>query len=266
MNGRPLTGRRIGAAVAVLLAVAAIAVAVLSAPSAGAGPDRSGNGGPAASTAAPESALAERGRRLFEQGCSDCHGFDAHGVDGVAPDLHGVGSLSADFYLRTGRMPLDDPDDQPVRSDPPYEQDQIDALVAYIGGLGGPTVPAVDTAGADVAKGRELFTENCAGCHQVVGQGGIMPGAVAPDLRQSSPTDVAEALAVGPYVMPTFDHLKPDEVADIARYVTYTHDPEDRGGWGIGNIGPIPEGMVAWLLAGAALLIAIRLIGERTSR
>jgi ubiquinol-cytochrome c reductase cytochrome c subunit len=66
--------------------------------------------------------------------------------------------------------------------------------------------------------------------------------------------------------MPTFKRLTDDDVADIAAYVTYTHDPEDRGGWGIGHIGPIPEGMVAWLLAGAALLIAIRLIGERTTR
>jgi ubiquinol-cytochrome c reductase cytochrome c subunit len=47
--------------------------------------------------------------------------------------------------------------------------------------------------------------------------------------------------------------------------VNYTRDPEDRGGWGIGHIGPIPEGMVAWLLAGGALLLAIRLIGERTT-
>jgi ubiquinol-cytochrome c reductase cytochrome c subunit len=39
--------------------------------------------------------------------------------------------------------------------------------------------------------------------------------------------------------------------------------PEDRGGWGIGRIGPIPEGMVAWLLAAAALLLIARLLGER---
>jgi len=45
--------------------------------------------------------------------------------------------------------------------------------------------------------------------------------------------------------------------------VLSTRHPPDRGGWGIGNIGPIPEGMVAWLLAGAALLIIARLLGER---
>ena len=66
--------------------------------------------------------------------------------------------------------------------------------------------------------------------------------------------------------MPSFDHLDPSEVDDIAAYVEYTHDPEDKGGWAIGHIGPIPEGMVAWLLAGVALLFTIRLIGERTTR
>jgi ubiquinol-cytochrome c reductase cytochrome c subunit len=37
----------------------------------------------------------------------------------------------------------------------------------------------------------------------------------------------------------------------------------NEGGWGIGNIGPVPEGMVAWLLALATLLVVARLIGER---
>jgi ubiquinol-cytochrome c reductase cytochrome c subunit len=253
--------RRFWIVASVLLGLAAIVSAVAA--------DHPATAAPGASAEAPpaDSVIVQQGRRLFEQGCSDCHGFDAKGIAGVAPDLHGVGAISADFYLRTGRMPLDDPHDEPLRSDSPYDQGEIAALVAYVGSLGGPGVPpAIDTAGADVARGQELFTENCAGCHQVVGQGGIRPGAVAPDLRASTPLDVAEAVDEGPYVMPTFKRLTDDDVADIAAYVTYTHDPEDRGGWGIGHIGPIPEGMVAWLLAGAALLIAIRLIGERTTR
>lgn len=216
--------------------------------------------------AAPGSSPQTAGRRLFVQGCSDCHGYDARGIDGVAPSLIGVGAVSADFYLRTGRMPLDRPGEEPVRAPSPYTAAQIRALVAYVGGLGGPPIPTVDPESGDLAAGQKLFTEHCAGCHQVVGQGGIVPGAVVPDLGAASPLDVAEAVQVGPYVMPTFKHLDSSEVDDIARYVEYTHDPEDRGGWGIGHIGPIPEGMVAWLLAGVALLVAIRLIGERTTR
>jgi ubiquinol-cytochrome c reductase cytochrome c subunit len=210
----------------------------------------------------PESA----GRRLFVQGCSSCHGFDAEGMKGAGPSLVGVGEEAADFYLRTGRMPLDRPGEEPIRTPSPYKPAQIRALVAYVGSLGGPPIPEVHPEDGDLAEGQKLFTENCAGCHQIVGRGGILPGAVVPDLGAASPVDVAEAVRVGPYVMPSFDHLSESEIDDLAAYVEYTHDPEDKGGWAIGHIGPIPEGMVAWLLAGVALLFTIRLIGERTTR
>ena len=220
----------------------------------------------AAPEPSPVSGVESEGRRLFVQGCSSCHGMDARGVENHGPSLIGVGAEAADFYLRTGRMPLDRPDEEPVRADSPYTPAQIEALVDYVGSLGGPAIPEVHPEEGDLAAGQKLFTDNCAGCHQVVAQGGMVPDSVVPDLGAAGALDVAEAVHVGPYVMPTFDHLSQSEIDDLARYVEYTHDPEDRGGWGLGHIGPIPEGMVAWLLAGAALLLAIRLIGERKTR
>lgn len=211
-------------------------------------------------------ALAAAGRQLFLEGCASCHGADARGIAGRGPSLHGVGARSADFYLRTHRMPLDNPQDEPVRhSDSFYSHRQIAALVAYVASLGGPPVPQVHAERGDLARGQALFTDNCAGCHQVVGRGGMVPGAVVPDLQSSTPVDVAEAIGVGPYVMPRFTHLSAQDVDDIARYVQETKDPQDRGGWGLGHIGPIPEGMVTFLLAMALLLLGIRVIGERTT-
>jgi len=65
----------------------------------------------AAALALPATALGadlvQRGRELFLDGCASCHGMDARGIPQTAPDLHGAGAASADFYLRTGRMPLD---------------------------------------------------------------------------------------------------------------------------------------------------------------
>lgn len=220
---------------------------------------------PAAPNKPPESAESE-GRRLFVQGCSSCHGFEAEGVKGHGPSLIGVGEEAADFYLRTGRMPLDRPDEEPQRGPSVYSGAEIHALTKYVGSLGGPAIPEVHPEDGDLAEGQKLFTENCAGCHQIVGRGGMLPGAVIPDLGAANARDVAAAIRVGPYVMPSFGHLSRSEVNDLARYVEYTHDPEDKGGWGIGHIGPIPEGMVAWFLAGVALLFTIRLIGERTTR
>jgi quinol---cytochrome-c reductase cytochrome c subunit len=213
----------------------------------------------------PSPDLVAEGHELFQEGCSSCHGLDARGIDGVAPDLHGAGAASADFYLSTGRMPLDRPGDQPVRSQPRYPPDQIAAIVAYVGSLGGPPVPEVHPEEGELSAGMQAFTFHCAGCHQIVAKGGVVTGAFAPSLDDSTPTQVAEAVRVGPYLMPDFPRKQIDDKAlnSIVRYVELAQDPDDRGGWGIGSIGPIPEGMVAWLMAIAALLLVSRLIGER---
>ena len=59
------------------------------------------------------------GRQLYLVHCSSCHGLDAQGI-GRSPTLVGAGAASADFYLRTGRMPLNNPADQPMRHRPAF--------------------------------------------------------------------------------------------------------------------------------------------------
>jgi ubiquinol-cytochrome c reductase cytochrome c subunit len=218
---------------------------------------------------AAQGTLIARGAALYAQTCSDCHGADLRGRPGRAPTLHGVGTASTDFYLRTGRMPLARPGIEPARADPVFDARDIQALVAYVaerGGPGGPAIPAVDPARGDVAEGRRLFTDSCSGCHQIMGRGGAGPGFVAPALTGVTPREVGEAIRVGPYVMPAFSSRRLDDrqVASIARYVDdVVQDPPNRGGWGIGHLGPIPEGAIAFLLAGSVLLLITRLIGER---
>ena len=221
--------------------------------------------------ALPATAAAEpNGRELFAEGCASCHGFDAAGIPGLAPDLHGAGAAAADFYLSTGRMPLDvETGEQPLRSEPAYPPAQIRALVDYVGSLGGPRIPEVHPQRGDLSEGQHAFTTYCAGCHQVMGAGGVVTGAVPPPLLDATPRQVAEAVRVGPYLMPAFSEQEIDQrtLDSIALYVEkVVKHPPDRGGWGLGHIGPIPEGMVAWLLAGGALLLVARIIGERMER
>lgn len=231
--------------------------------------------GTVAMTVGPSASQAQRpadprhGRELYVGGCSACHGMDARGIHGRGPTLRGVGALSADFYLRTGRMPLAHPDDEPIRAHSVYSRaDQLD-MVAYIGTFGGPAIPAVDPGAGSLAEGKQLFTDNCAGCHQVVGQGGIVtPNAIAPSLANDvKPIDVAEAVRIGPYVMPPFSakQLTAAQVDDLARYVQHVQDLPNDGGWGIGNIGPIPEGLVLWGLGIGTLVVVARMVGERTT-
>jgi ubiquinol-cytochrome c reductase cytochrome c subunit len=213
---------------------------------------------------ASDPALVAQGRDLFVSGCAFCHGTDATGVRGRGPTLHGVGAAAADFYLSTGRMPLAEPGEEPRRNPPAYTAAERKALVAYVGSLGGPAVPSVDSAAGDLELGRERFADLCAGCHAITARGGVVPGAVAPPLTQASATQIAEAVRVGPHLMPAYTDAQVDqhELDSITRYVLSTRHLDDAGGWGIGNIGPVPEGLVAWLLAGVALLVVLRLVGE----
>ena len=49
----------------------------------------------------------------------------------------------------------------------------------------------------------------------------------------------------------------------IIRYIDYAKHPRDAGGWAIGHIGPVPEGLVAWFIAALAIVAACVAIGER---
>lgn len=209
-----------------------------------------------------------RGQKLFVTGCSSCHGIAARGLPGRGPSLRGVGALAADWYLRTGRMPLAHPTDYPVRAPSVYSKSDQRDLVAYIGSFGGPGIPDVDPARGSLADGKQLFTNFCAGCHQVAAQGGILtPDIVAPSLQNGvEARDVAEVIRFGPYAMPKWKKALIDDADtdSLSRYVLSTQHADNRGGLGLGNLGPIPEGIAAWGIAVVALVAVSRLIGERT--
>jgi quinol---cytochrome-c reductase cytochrome c subunit len=212
--------------------------------------------------------LISQGRTLYDNGCSSCHGLALQGQRGVGPALTGVGAGPIDFYLSTGRMPLQGPRIEPMRARPVYNTEQIHALIAFLthNGAGPAVAPAADPSAGSTAVGRVVFTEHCAGCHQEIGRGGLTVGAWVPNLQRATPLEIAEAVRMGPYVMPHFDSQDIDqhELNSLVRYIIWTRHPSNAGGWALYNIGPIPEGMVAWFIVLLALVIVARLIGERT--
>jgi ubiquinol-cytochrome c reductase cytochrome c subunit len=215
----------------------------------------------------PTPADAEAGRQLYVVACTTCHGADGGGMAGRGPTLVGVGAASADFYLSSGRMPLDRPRSQAERKRVAYPPAQIRQLVAYVASLGpGPGVPQVDPGLGDLAEGNHLYANNCASCHSSAAAGGALGHAVyAPALNRATPTQVAEAVRIGPGAMPVFgpDTLDDAQLASVVRYVGYLHKPDDRGGLGLGHLGPIPEGFVAWVVGLGAMLVAVRWIGTK---
>ena len=224
-----------------------------------------------------------RGKSLYGQYCVACHGANGEGIRrprltggssqreqavqaGVGPSLRGVGALAADFYLRTGYMPLRRSGLQPRRSRVLLSEPQIRALTAYVASLGkGPSIPTPDPARGNASQGLKLFTDHCAGCHQVVAEGGYVTGAVPPALENATATQVAEAVRIGPYVMPRFSQkaISDRELDSIVRYVELAKHPDDRGGWALGHLGPVPEGLVTWFLAAGALVGLCLAIGKR---
>lgn len=211
--------------------------------------------------------LVRRGQELYEIGCTSCHGFDGRGVEDRGPTLEDAGAASAYFYLVSGRMPTDNPKRQTVRKPAKYGPDDIDALVAYVATLGdGPEVPDIDPADGDLSAGQQLYASNCAACHNAAGSGGALGQAIyAPSVTKASPTEVAAAVRIGPGAMPVFgpEAITDEQLASILRYVEYLKDPEDPGGLPLGRVGPVPEGLVAWVFGIGAVFVFARWLGAR---
>ena len=258
-------------ALLVLGVVAALLVALLMAPPNGA----SGRTGRAKHL---DVSLINRGAALYASNCSQCHGVNGAGrsalrtergvgdVAGIGPSLRGVGALAADFYLSTGYMPLQNAYDQPRRSRVLFSKHDLRALAAYVASLGpGPPIPHPDPALGSVSAGFSLFAQNCAGCHQISAAGGYVPDSVAPPLAPDSPRQIAEAVRIGPNLMPRFSRslLSDRQLDSLIAYVQYTDAPYDRGGWSLGHIGPVPEGLVAWFVAGVVLVGVTLTVGRR---
>ena len=220
---------------------------------------------PPAAAAEDETAVREVGASLYLQNCASCHGPTGAGA-AAGPTLIGVGEASVDFYLRTGRMPLGAPDQRPQRQEPKFSDEQIEALVAYVGGLGeGPGIPAV-TTGGDIRRGWELYQANCAACHAATGAGNAIGGGFAAvGLGAATDTEIAEAMLVGPGAMPKFAWDRPDQDAIVA-YVEYLRTSPSPGGAGLGGLGPVGEGFVAVVLGLTLTVLAARFVGRRSHR
>lgn len=208
----------------------------------------------------------DAGEHIWLRDCAICHGEEAEGTE-RAPSLQGVGPAGVDFMISTGRMPLGDPDDEPTRGPVRYDEAETRALLAHAETfISGPDVPSVDLAGVDVAAGGEHYRTNCASCHQMAGQGGILPsGRNVPPLGSATPIQVVEAMRSGPSDMPIFtnDILDDAAAADVAAYVDVLQEPNDRGGWDLGHWGPVPEGAAAFVFGVIPLVLIARWLGDR---
>lgn len=232
-----------------------------------------------------DQALIQEGKDIYEVACITCHGANLQGVPDRGPSLIGVGQGSVYFQVHSGRMPMMSNDAQAERKTPRYTEQQTLALAAYVAANGGGpdlvynedgTIAMEELRGSsydgqihpeDVARGSELFRMNCASCHNFTGRGGALSsGKYAPPLDPANEQEIYQAMLTGPQNMPKFSErqLTHDEKADIIAFIKDAKETPSSGGWSVGGLGPVAEGLAMWIIGITALVGAAMWIGSRT--
>ncbi|GAA3648462.1 c-type cytochrome [Microbacterium marinilacus] len=212
-------------------------------------------------TAAQSTLTVDDGEKLFQANCATCHGLDLQGTDN-GPSLYGVGALAVEFQVSTGRMPMQRQDVQAPQKPVQFTEEQILAMADFVQSVApGPDIPDehyLDGEG-DVSRGAELFRINCAMCHNVAAAGGALTeGKYAPDIQDTSAQHIWAAMVTGPQNMPVFNdmNLTPEDKRDIISALLYQQNQPAPGGFTLGSLGPVSEGLFVWIF-GIGALIAI---------
>jgi ubiquinol-cytochrome c reductase cytochrome c subunit len=226
-----------------------------------------------------------KGRELFLVSCAFCHGQSGEGVRSaregkqIGPPLVGVGAAAVDFQVGTGRMPMAQPGAQAQRKTPVFNDVEIAALAAYVASLGvGPAIPDESDYSIEglseqqreeaIVRGGQIFLTNCTACHNFEGSGGAMPrGGNAPKIRGDDPKYLYEAMLTGPQSMDTFSNgnLSPEEKRDVIAYLESLENQPNYAGFGLGGLGPVSEGLAAWLIGiGACVGFAVWIAAHTT--
>lgn len=232
-----------------------------------------------------DQALIQEGKDLYVQACITCHGANLQGIEDRGPSLIGTGAGAVYFQVHSGRMPMLANGAQAMRKTPRYSEAQTLALAAYVAANGGGPDIVWNEDGsiameslrgsnydgqidpADVARGSDLFRLNCASCHNFTGRGGALSGGkYAPVLDPANEQEIYQAMLTGPQNMPKFSdrQLTADEKKDIIAFIKASKETPSPGGWSLGGLGPVAEGMFMWLVGIVVLVAAALWIGSRS--
>jgi len=229
--------------------------------------------------------LAREGAVLYGVHCSTCHGADLKGTQGV-PSLLQAGGAAVDFYMTTGRMPLALRATQSGENHSPLgrsmatgvqayhvpallDAHQTAAVDAYVDTHAQQItpIPNVHVDASRLQRGRSIFENNCQACHGAAAEGATAGGQwVALPLDKASPTQIGEAIRVGPGVMPRFTpaQLSQADIDAVATYVRYlAENPQLYGGTVMQYLGPVSEGAVSAIVGVGFLFWVIYFTGTK---
>ena len=161
----------------------------------------------------------------------------------------------------------------PTRRSPP--------LAAYVASLGpGPAIPDESDYSVEglsdeereeaIARGGQIFLTNCTACHNFDGSGGAMPrGGYAPKIRGVEPQLHLRGDADRPAgrcrTSPTATS-RPRRSATSSPTSSSLDEQPSYGGFGLGGLGPVTEGLFAWLVGIGGLVGFAVWIAAHTTR
>jgi len=199
---------------------------------------------PASSQSVPQPARPD-GAALFAQHCAVCHGDRGQGVSAIVtiagPNIqaeHNQGQVLAAVEVGPSHMPSFS------RILSVEEMRAVSDFVVQ-------KIAVIPLTGGNVSHGGILYRSYCAACHRTAVRGGALAfsGSNAPDLSEKTPAIIAGAIRSGPGPMPSFSPsvLDDKEIASIVDYVQTVQHPPNPGGLPMHWIGPVAEGLAAWV-------------------
>ena len=172
-----------------------------------------GGGGPpppTTTTTLPPGTVAGSGSALYRQNCAGCHGANADGGVGgplvgtslsfaqqVSVTTHGLGTMPAFSSVLSGS--------------------EIDSIIRYVQGLGGPGSTTTTTVPPDEESGSAIYSRLCAACHGGDGSGGVGGPITGTTFHGSSLSGV---ISDGIGTMPGFgSQLNQGQLSRLVSYV-----------------------------------------------
>jgi cbb3-type cytochrome c oxidase subunit III len=184
-----------------------------------------------------------RGEALFKEKCGSCHTLAAAGTAGViGPNLdYAFASDRAQGFDQSSfqqlvagqiRYPLEGRTNDegqyvtstgaPAMPADLVTGDDVDSVAAYVASVAGKPGAAAQ-GGGHATSGKDIFTQNCGGCHTLADAG--TSGTVGPNLDEKKPPKslVVERVTNGKAPMPPFKGTLTDaQIQAVADYVSST--------------------------------------------
>ena len=187
------------------------------------------------------------GAALYAANCSGCHGDHGQGLIGPSQQADAFPSLVAGMVTRGGiQMP----------AFPQLTRAQVAAVSIFVA----TRIAAPEARTATVADGGVLYRLYCSGCHGSTGRGGaVTQGRNPPSLAEYPAAEALAAMIIGRSNMPVFAGgvLDVRQQAAVALYVQVLQKPPSPGGWGLGFLGPVTEGLAAFFGLCLVLVAAV---------